>query len=104
MFCFRSPAALQELETQLAKAKEDLTTAGLKLRAMIRAFKENQLYVTPLTAGDSEQGTYEYNNMFKSGSCSKMVKGRPTAGVKVHWGGYLYQQVLLLPAILFRFH
>ena len=54
--CIRSPAALQELETQLVKAKEDLTTAGLKLRAMIRAFKENQLYVTPPTAGDSEQG------------------------------------------------
>ena len=46
-----------ELEGQLAKAKEDLTTAGLKLRAMIRAFKENQLYITPPSAGDGEQGT-----------------------------------------------
>ena len=52
----RSPATLQDLEVQLNKAKEDLTTAGLKLRAMIRAFKENQLYVTPLPTGDSEQG------------------------------------------------
>ena len=49
--------ALVELEGQLAKAKEDLTTAGLKLRAMIRAFKENQLYITPPSAGDGEQGT-----------------------------------------------
>lgn len=52
----RSPVALQDLETQLAKAKEDLTTAGLRLRAMIRAFKENQLYVTPLPTGETEQG------------------------------------------------
>jgi hypothetical protein len=49
---------LFELEGQLVKAKEDLTTAGLRLRAMIRAFKENQLYVTPPSAGDTEQGTY----------------------------------------------
>ena len=38
------------------KAKEDLTTAGLRLRAMIRAFKENQFYDTPLPAEDSVQG------------------------------------------------
>lgn len=54
----RSPAAVQELEAQLNKAKEDLTTAGLKLRAMIRAFKESQLYVTPLPTGDGEQGKF----------------------------------------------
>ena len=58
IYCYssRSPTTLQDLEIQLNKAKEDLTTAGLKLRAMIRAFKENQLYVTPPPTGDSEQG------------------------------------------------
>ena len=54
----RPPSALEELETQLVKAKEDLTTAGLRLRAMIRAFKENQFYDTPLPAGDSGQGKF----------------------------------------------
>ena len=56
LLLFRSAAVLIELEGQLAKAKEELITAGLRLRALIRAFKESQLYVTPPSAGDSEQG------------------------------------------------
>ena len=38
---------LQELETSLAAAKDDLAEAAMNLRAMIRAFKESRLLPRP---------------------------------------------------------
>ena len=45
-----------DIESRLVSAKEDLQVASLKLRAMIRAFKESQLYATPPSGGGSDAG------------------------------------------------
>ena len=42
-----SPETQLELEKNLSTAKEELSTASMKLRAMIRAFKESLIYQTP---------------------------------------------------------
>ncbi len=52
---YSSEALEDELSSLIYSAKEDLSITSNTLRAMIRAFKQNQLYLTP-TRGQNDLG------------------------------------------------
>ena len=56
---YSSPETQLELEKNLSTAKEELSTASMKLRAMIRAFKESLIYRTP-PSGTEHTGMKSY--------------------------------------------
>ena len=41
---------MEQLESRLAVAKEDLSAASLKLSILVKTFRQSQLYLTPSRA------------------------------------------------------
>lgn len=55
MIYTRSEVRESELQSHISSAKEEVSMASNTLRAMIRAFKQSQLYMTP-TRGPTDLG------------------------------------------------